>query len=444
MQRQKTIAKWLAIILLLTSIIACYIAFSSIIKDKNSLPPDIAGADTDNSGNTGNPDDNPQPKPVYSAFPRAAEDVNGMSVSHVGGEDNDRLLGTVYYLKKRYVFFYSASEQYDVKECGIHIAVFENKTLLTTVKIAGAEETFITAGIAENGLLVITKNAAQTKLRLLDGSLAVTCENSFPLYSDYKLYITSASARLYTADERYIYSYTISNSLDVKRSNFVYPIENGKIVYTAALGAYDTLFVQSAQGAGLLTFAAADGFDYCGELANCRLLQILPNSVNGKPMFTLLSKCNDGIIATNVDGNLKKFAEYTLKGAKTAVAMAGENSNICIITDNSKYVFCSHLELQNSSAINADGLGENLEYKAIDGEKQYFIASQGDAHHIVAVDENTLTSKLKLIGKSATVVRENIDGSSNLSVLFDGNINNSFANMCFGGSDVFYITDFIK
>lgn len=262
MQRQKTIAKWLAIILLLTSIIACYIAFSSIIKDKNSLPPDIAGADTDNSGNTGNPDDNPQPKPVYSAFPRAAEDVNGMSVSHVGGEDNDRLLGTVYYLKKRYVFFYSASEQYDVKECGIHIAVFENKALLTTVKIAGAEETFITAGIAENGLLVITKNAAQTKLRLLDGSLAVTCENSFPLYSDYKLYITSASARLYTADERYIYSYTISNSLDVKRSNFVYPIENGKIVYTAALGAYDTLFVQSAQGAGLLTFAAADGFDY--------------------------------------------------------------------------------------------------------------------------------------------------------------------------------------
>ena len=87
---------------------------------------------------------------------------------------------------------------------------------------------------------------------------------------------------------------------------------------------------------------------------------------------------------------------------------------------------------------------ENLKYKAIDVEKQYFIASQGDSHHIVAVEENTLTSKHKVIGKSATVVRENIDGSSNLSVLFDGNINNSFANMCFGGSDVFYITDFIK
>ncbi|MDE7373566.1 MAG: hypothetical protein K2N18_05835 [Clostridia bacterium] len=438
MQRQKTIAKWLAIILLLTSIIACYIAFSSIIKNKTASAPDIAGADADGSGGgTGTPPkpETPEPPaPTYSTFPRSPEALDGMSINHVGGEDNDILLDTLYYSGKRFVIFYSASTQYDVKECGIHIATFKDGELLSTTKIGEVEEVFITSSIVENGLLIITKTAVQTKLRLLNANLGVICENACPLYSDYKLYVTSASARLYTLDDRYIYANTISKSLEVKRSSFVYPIDNGEILYTAGLNSYDTIFVQTAVGVGFLTYTASDGFNLISELPNCKLMQVMPGTRDGNLVFTLLAKRNDGILIANVDGNLKQTASYTVKNAKTAVAMQSDNGNICVIADGTKTVLCSHLDFQSSSNIDIPVEAENPTFRAIDGENGTFIISQDDTHYIVSYENDALTLKHKIVGKSVIVVRDLIEGKSTLSLLYNSNDES----ISFGAYDVLY------
>ena len=436
MQRQKTIAKWLAIILLLTSIIACYIAFSTIIKNKTASAPDIAGADgSEGDGNSSITPEGPEPPaPVYSTFPRSPKIVDGISVSHVGGEDNDVLLDTLYYSGKRFVIFYSASTQYDVKECGIHIATFKNGELLSTTKIGEVDEIFVTSSIVENGLLIITKTVAQTKLRLLNGNLGTVCENTCPLYSDYKLYVTSASAKLYTVDDKYIYANTISKSLEVKRSSFVYPIDNGEILYVAGLNSYDTVFVQTAQGVGFLTYTTSDGFDYVSELSNCKLTQVMPNSSNGNLVFTLLAKRNDGILIANIDGNLKQTASYTIKNAKTAVAMHEDNGNICVITDGTKTVLCSHLDFQSSSKIAFSIEAENPTYQAIDGENGRFIISQDNTHYLVNFENNTLITEFQVTGKSIVVAHDLIDGKSTLSLLFDCNDED----ISFGAYDVFY------
>lgn len=438
MQRQKTIAKWLAVILLLTSVIACYVAFSTIIKNKNAAP-DIAGADADNNGANLDPDGSEDlTKPVYSAFPRSAETVDTKSVAHVGGEDNEIFLHTLYYSGKRYVFFYSASAQYDVKECGIHIAVFKDAALLSTIKIAGAEETFICASVVENGFLVITKNAAQTKLRLLGSDLQALRENVCPLYSDYKLYVTSAGVRLYMTDDRYIYAGAITDSLEIRRSNLVHPIENGKIVYVAGLPSFDMIFVQSPVGVGLISYTSAGGFSYVNELAGCRLLQVLPIAQNGAPSLTLLAKANDGIRILNVDGSLKTTDSYLFKNARTAVALPLGN-NICVVADGVKALFCSHLELQSSNALAFSEYSQNDSYEAIDGERNCFIISQDNKRFIVKLENDSLKVVTKLVGKNLSVVRDSVGGKSGLAALFDGNINNDFAYMCFGAADVFYI-----
>ncbi|MCM1306654.1 MAG: hypothetical protein NC037_02175 [Bacteroides sp.] len=432
MQRQKTIAKWLAIILLLTSIIACYIAFSSIIKSKNSSAPDIAGADADDTLSSGTQ----QRLPVYSEFPRACEIENGTYINHVGGEDNDVLLDTLYYAGKRFVLFYSASTEYDVKECGLHIAAFENGNLLSVALIGDVNESFVASSLVENGMLIVTKTAAQTKLRLINASLATVCESSCPLYSDYKLYVTGASAKMYTADERFVYVSTVSKSLDVTRSNCVYPIDNGKIVYTAGLSAYDAVFVQTVHGVGFLTYSASDGFDYVGELTNCKLTQVLPSAQNGSLIFTLLAKCTDGMLIANLNGNLKQTASYKFIGAKTAVATLADNSNIRVIADGVKTLFCSHLELQSSSKVAfANENDGDITYQAIDGENELFLISQNDVNYLVRLENDTLVSKLKFTGKNVMVAHDLMDGTAALSLLFDGNYNDK----SFGDNDVFIL-----
>lgn len=462
MQRQKTIAKWLAIILLLTAIIACYIAFSAIVNNKKIINPDVAGgANTENDDNTTvNPpsDADDTPAPVYSTFPRLNENVDGLTVRHTGGDGNDVLLGSVYYAGRRFVLFYSASMQYDVKESGIHIAVYGKDSLLSVNKIADADESFIAASLVQNGLLVITKNSAQTKLRLFDSATNLTAENSCAAYTSYKLHVTSASARLYAADERFVYALTITQTLDVIRSNFVYPIEGADLVYTASADTSDILIVQAPQGIGILSFGASVGFTYRCDMNNCRLLQILPFSSNSKPAFALLAKSNDSIVIASIDDSLKKTASYLFKDAKAAVALLGENGNIHVYADNAKATFCSHLELQSSSVIqfdetlrtalllgadetNADVSKGELNYKAIDGEQNKFIMSRGNTQYIVSTDGNAVTPLIKVICKSLTVVHEPLnDGISKLSVLFDGTAINGFAYMCFGASDVFYVT----
>lgn len=441
MQRQKTIAKWLAIILLLTAVIACYIVISTVTENKNSAP-DIAGANgSGDSSDADVPDDgNTQPKPVYSTFPRSAQETDGLLINHVGGKDNDVFLDSIYFAGRRCVFFFSASVQYDVKACGIHIAEFKDGTLISTTRIAEADETFISASIAENGLLVITKNAGQTKLRLLNGSLGVICESTCPLYSDYKLYITSAGARLYTADSGFVYANTITSSLDVKRSNFVYPIADCRIFRVAGLGANDVLFVQSAQGAGFLTYSANTGFDCKSELANGKLMQILPLSVNGKPNFAVLAKCDGGITMTALDENLQQSANYLFKGAKTAVATIAENNNICVIADGAKATFCSHLELQSSAPINFTDYSEQCVYTAIDGENEYIFVSEGSSHTFAKLNGNDVITLFKFTGKNVKATRDIINGKSEICVQFDGNANNSFGSMCFGANDVFSVS----
>ena len=131
MQRQKTIAKWLSVVLLTTIAIASYILLSTIGKN---APSDSAVAGAGNTSQT----DVPTPPIVYSTLPRACETVKGFSVAHAGGSKQEEVVDYVDFCGKTLVFFSSNSVDRDVKEAGLYIAVFDGRaTLERTVKIAG-------------------------------------------------------------------------------------------------------------------------------------------------------------------------------------------------------------------------------------------------------------------------------------------------------------------
>ncbi|MDE6302631.1 MAG: hypothetical protein K2M36_03475, partial [Clostridia bacterium] len=399
--------------------------------------------------------------PVYSTLPRPAEEVSGMKVRHVGGEDNDILLDTVYYFGKRLVFFYTASAQYDVKEAGVHVAVFVGDALTSTVKIGEANEEFVTSSTVMNGLLVITKNAGGTILRLFDDDLALSAKSTCAAYSSYKLFITGSATRLYASDARYIYSLSISPSLEVIRSNFVYPLDGATVVEAMTLGSESAVFAQSEQGVGVLTFSAITGFAYKCELTNCRFVQLLPIVANNKQAVAILSKTDKGMRISSVSDNLTVSESYDIDGADSAVALRQANGNIHVIADKKLYTFCSHLELQtvkdvsiDSNILSALGISEpeqpstlssadkvEFTYSAIDGKSDLLIMSKGTTNCIVSVSDGALTLRFSAVcNKLITVDEPYSAGVSKLSVMLSGTSANAFAYMCFGKNDVFYVT----
>ena len=114
MQRQKTIAKWLSVVLLTTIAIASYILLSTIGKN---APSDSAVAGAGNTSQT----DVPTPPIVYSTLPRACEFVKGFSVAHAGGSEQEEVVDYVDFCGKTLVFFSSNSVDRDVKIGRAHV-----------------------------------------------------------------------------------------------------------------------------------------------------------------------------------------------------------------------------------------------------------------------------------------------------------------------------------
>ncbi|MDE5601896.1 MAG: hypothetical protein K2J16_05305 [Clostridia bacterium] len=451
MQKQKTIAKWLAIILLLTVIVTCYFVFRAVISNSNSPKTDIAGAD--NSGN--NPTITPPPEeivdpPVYSEFPRNAEIIGGVTVRHVGGENTERLLDTMYFGSKRLVFFASSSAEYDVRESGIHIAVFEGDKLSRTVKIAGTDEEFATVGLVQNGLLIVTTTSTDTKLRLYDSNCNMIANNSCPVFSSYKLYVSGTSATLFATDKSYIYAMSISKTLDATRSNFVYPLDGGKLLYAMKFGNENTVIVQTKNDVGILTYSATSGFSFKTQLLNSEFEQLLPVVSSGKQALILSCKTDEGIQLTSINSNCAVAESYLLKGESSAVCLPQENNNIAVLAGTKQYTFCSHLELQAMSPLSVDeniyaSLGTvnqgDITYQSVDGEANTFIMTSGSAFSVVSYANGKLSHVFSAVGTSVQLVREpQTLGNSAISILFNASSVNSFSYMCFGEDDVFYLT----
>ena len=105
MQRQKTIAKWLVIILLVTVAVGAYIMYDALYLGGDTAE---GGSTTETPSPTPDPVPEPEP-PYYTTLPRPVQNYGGIAVSHAGGEGDDVTLGTVFTAERVFLFFSSAS-----------------------------------------------------------------------------------------------------------------------------------------------------------------------------------------------------------------------------------------------------------------------------------------------------------------------------------------------
>lgn len=448
MQNQKTIAKWLAVILLLTLAIACYVALSSILGG-DKLQNNVAGAqDQDDQqiqtpngdspssdGGTTPPDDVEEPPhiPEYSQFPRAFSQTGTLQALNIGGEDDDVALDLISCFGKDIVIFNTLSVEHDVSRSGLHLAAISENGLEGTLFIA-EDEQYVDCSLSAGGLLVVTRNEAQTFLRLISRELKVTLKNVIPRFDSYKFFTSGGALKMFVADKNGVSMFSISRTLSASKSNRSAVIANASIAYIMPSGSSDMLFLQTDSGISICMYSANDGFNVTSELINCRFEQILPISTDGKQCFALLSSSDDGYSLTGIDASGKQFVSHAFLDMRTA-AIVKDGSNLHVISPEKKLSFCSHLEQTSSADISLNfETGDDFKLfstatgrlYATDGDKFCLLSLVGDALSATSVYEGASGAKFSL--------------DSGIKLAFSS-ADGKFEQMSFGKTDIYFVID---
>lgn len=118
MQRQKKIAKWLAIVLLFTMAVGAYIMYDALyVNGDNGTAAGTDGVrqpDDQTPPPDGTPDAEPDP-PYYTELPRAIQSFGATEVFNAGGEGDDSLAAAVFAGTTTLLFFNTDSEEYDCR-----------------------------------------------------------------------------------------------------------------------------------------------------------------------------------------------------------------------------------------------------------------------------------------------------------------------------------------
>ncbi len=457
MQRQKTIAKWLAVILLLTLAIGCYIALSAIIKGGGDI---VSGADNnandnqDNNINNGDIDINNGSDdttiilpPTYSSLPRRAETVNGMSVQHIGGESDDIMLDSVYFSNRQLIIFSTTSKEHDVKESGIYIAVLDDNTLLETIKIAEIHEEYLHCAITKSGLMIITKTSQTTTFKLYSTLLKLTAQNSTISYADINFYTHANELYAVAYDNDHLSVLSISSSLDIRYSNYVYPTLDATIKDIISYGNSTLIFIQTIQGVECILYNQNKGFTLQNSVLNASFSQILPIFANGEQYIILLTKDSESLSLYTLSSTLKQLSNCKVNTSQNGCIIPYENG-IALVYENKLNTYCAHLDLLSIKDIECPSFSSNatLEY-----------ANDASNTILIKDNENLILCHLKDGVLSMIFECEYMDNSTNNNAIKDVIVarqnstqfshtiyltttnTSTFSYMCFGGRDVFSI-----
>ncbi len=465
MQKQKTIAKWLAVILLMTVAVACYIALSAIAGKTHDGNSNVAGANDDKSQETVN---NPTTKPVYSVLPRKSETINGASVAHVGGEGEEKVLDVFYYANKTALVFRSTSEQYDMKEKGIYIAIFGGETLEKTLKIANENDKYLSSCQTRNGVAIFTCDGAKTNVRIYDGNFDVSCENALDAYDQIRANHYGENIEAFCVKNGKIRMFEIDDSLQIKGDNFVIQTTAASIAQTIKYGDSTLLFLQDEQTAVGVSYNSSSGFTKRFSYDKHRILQIMPVIQSNVQCFAVLFKTQNGLKVSLLSQALNENAQYNVIGENFGALYRCENG-LKILLTNRIVRLCSHLEfigetsladiavssennfassdktLENASGFASQNVAISLE-KAIDfscvlQEENMLVARFENFDCLLKLDDDDIAAAATFkYAENVFVYTSIIRGQNKLSIFFDADSASYSTYMCFGKTDAFFLS----
>lgn len=456
MQKQKTIAKWLAVILLVTVAIACYIVLDAIFLKDDSNNQNVADAKQDNNAsdtNTNLPNDIAPTEPilpVYSTLPRNCENINNMQVAHIGGENQEKLLDTIYCFGKTLVIFSTLSEQYDVKQSGIYIGVFDDMTLTKIVRVCDVTSLYLGGVQTSGGLMIATSDESATTLSLYDQGFGIRCQSTLQRLESITFSTNSQDVSAFIYDGKFLKCATLNSSLEANVSNYIFECEDLSIESIIPYGTSTYLFCNHAGGATVLSYTQNKGFSKHNYYDKHSIEQVLPILQSGEQAFVLLTKSDENYDVISLDSTLKQNGVYTIKRAQNALLYQASNG-IEIVTDNSIVKLCSHLDFISSTPIeiedengnkNAEFSSNSTAFLSVENLNNLLVIHTLDKVILYKKADNVFTQILSIntIEKPIFTTGKNSQNQEYIKLFFNSDLQNSFAYMCFGNFDVFAIS----
>lgn len=433
MQRQKTVAKWLAIILLCTVAVGAYIMYDALYVDGGGQ----ASAGADGGGNeTPVPDPEPDP-PYYTTLPRVSQSYGGQKVAHAGGEGDDVFCETVFTAQSTLMFFSSDSLEFDCSGEGLYVAVFSDSQLNAVTRFADKGD-IVFSKFTADGTVVLTKHSDGNKLRLFDADGRQNGLADFPEFTTAAAYSAGTSTYIFYTDTQGLKCAVLSEGMQLEKSAFYLPETDHSVVETFPVAGGVLLFTATSEGnVAIVRFTQKQGFSIQKVYTNTELLQIVPLAGEEGTAYAMLGKTADGGVLTVLNAEGAQEASAAL-GSLDGAVIFSDGISVTLVRSGVTETYCRHLDLISSKP-NSVNFGKVL-YVRNSQDARLFAVSLVQSTEIYMLDgSDELKSLVSLPAQDVEKLTAAVRGGS-VDIAFSTAYAQDVCYQNFGKSDCFLLS----
>lgn len=438
MQRQKTVAKWLAIILLCTVAVGAYIMYDALYVGSNNGGQ--ASASTEDTPDNPGPDDTvqqPDDPPFYTTLPREAQEVSGISVQHAGGEGDDEVLGAVFSADNAMVFFNSASAEYDCRGGGMYRALFNDGKLTDVTRFSDAGD-LSDVKLTNEGVTALVRVGDDCRLYLFATDGTPKGETAFPSFTQAKIYLAGNTTQVFYTDAQGLRAAVVKQGLNVEISPYFYSPETLDIKDVYLVGSRYLLFGETSDGdTVILSFEQNRGFNLLKRFEKTYFMQSVPMAGEDGAAFAFLGATADGGTLAVLSSDCAELAVTTLSPLTDAV-MFSDGVSLTLVRCGVTETYCRHLDLI-ASRTNALLFDDVLFVRNSSGGR-LFAATRAEGFSVFCEDADKDISE-RLFVPAADVTSVSAAASADtVFVAFSTASSNGCCYQNFGGKDAFFFT----
>lgn len=415
MQKQKTIAKWLIIIILCTIMVGGYLVYDAIVNNNGNTA----------LGENGNPafKITAEKEKYHTVLPRESEQIDGIDVSHVGGENDESIKKIIAYNGKFFVFFQSNSCEYDVEKSGLNMAYFEGLTLEKVLWITDAE--FVDCKLMSAGICLLTKGEKNCAY-LINAYGEIVAKTDAPDFDYCTLNLNANVLEAYFVNDDELHMATIQSNLDFAVSNFVLNVKNLTIKSILSTHNSSTLILENVSDnpcTKIVGYSHDKGFTIRYIADKTSFLRIFTLG-DLETNFILCGKSQGRIILFSLDSDFKLTAKKTLDEDDGIIISNG--TNLSVICNEFTYEFCRHLDLQSKR-------NSLVHDKIKEYNDRFFVVEKDGKDTLFTTDNRSIASfascnNYRIIESGDTIYA--FVETSSIEKVFRGN---------FGGYDIYFL-----
>lgn len=428
MLKQKTVAKWLAIVLLMTIAVGSYLLYDAVFKNAGSTADAVDDTDSVDTDVDEPKIETPIHIPFYTTLPRASEKINGVTVAHVGGEGDDEIEGAVTLAESKFVFFETDSVEYDVKEKGLHLAYFKDDELLSVDKISDGK--FLDSKLCSKGVALSYSADEETVLEIFGTNGNLVAKTKISDADDFKFYLHGDTLVSFKIENGTLRFSEYLDDVKEQLSPYAAKTKGTHIEEAMYTGGKFLVVTSSENGVYGYTYSQNSGFNIAFTYDKLSFEQLLGvGNGTDSNLVLLLKSSTDGLILSALSSDFSIANVKTVEGLTSGI-LVGNGDGFDIVGSGKTLTFCKHLDLISTTenALDFDEIVRFSPYK----NSAILVTRKGDYFALFSTAIGVISTL------TGDVVSPIIAPTSNgIEVICSSSSSSGIARASFGGKDVF-------